>query len=693
MRRGFLVGAGLLCLTQVTVSPSRALFAGGINGYADVTTIQFDVDGEDRGTLRQEYTANWSRSLTPYVTVRSSVRYYRFARDQDQALSTWRQEFQPTAELVWKHPYFLFSSSAQRRRSEASVSRNDRTTDNLLFAFSTGGVRYPYLSLHYDWQHIFDTDAIHDRDTRDRRLQANVDYSRPNETIAYSLAHRFTENVITGLQSTETSHFVRLGAIRSAFSDRRLRLSGNYTYSRSARTDESLSSDTILEIIPVAAGLFAEDASPEFGTLDEVLGLTDGNTGGRTQPGIDIGGGLVDRNLGADLGFTRFVSALYMYTEEASGTQPGWSVYASDDNLAWQLWTGNPGAQFNAGLNRYEITFDAIETRYVKVVNRGVNEVAEAYVTELQALHELRMTEDETLVQNAHLADFKASYHASPRLSGTLSLSYQHQPAQRTVGSRNNFDYVLGARYRQTEMISHHMRWEQAFQRFGVGTEDLRQNSAVYTLLLEPLQPLNATLSLDSRHGFEDGVKTQETNSALAQVGGAPIRGLNVSLDASRSRRHQYDRDTRHDARTFGASVDASVSRALDAILSYSYQLTRSRPERVSRTRNRYGMGFSYRLTRNIFARGTINIVDDVKDNMSQNYLLSWNMLPKLKLSARAILQESGDYGHQSKSYGVNATYDTSARSSLYLRYHVNDLSEIGGTRTASFQQGFRTAF
>ena len=115
----------------------------------------------------------------------------------------------------------------------------------------------------------------------------------------------------------------------------------------------------------------------------------DGDTDSPTDPIIDIGGALTGRKIGADLGFERPVSALYIYTDRSAGDGPVWQIYASNDNLDWRLVSASPGSTFNPALNRYELLFDSVETRYIKAVKGGVGDIDPVHVTEIEALETL----------------------------------------------------------------------------------------------------------------------------------------------------------------------------------------------------------------------------------------------------------------------------------------------------------------
>ena len=86
------------------------------------------------------------------------------------------QEVALEAESAPRNPDFLFTTSGFRRTTEASSDADRFTTENLVMLFSTRNSQYPLLTLRYDWQRVYDTGEVDDRDTKDRRLHAGLDY-------------------------------------------------------------------------------------------------------------------------------------------------------------------------------------------------------------------------------------------------------------------------------------------------------------------------------------------------------------------------------------------------------------------------------------------------------------------------------------------------------------------------------------
>jgi hypothetical protein len=543
--------------------------------------------------------------------------------------------------------------------------------------------------LRYDWDHIFEVASSQDRDTKDQRIQSRLDHTMRGHDLAYSFTWRQADNIVSGVTGTENSHLFHWG-VPVYRPHRKLTLTSSYRFTHRAQVQEQVDGGRILTLIPGAAGMYAEDSSPEFGQLEVLASLTDLNTGEPTEPPIDIGGALTHRNLGLDFGFERTVTVMYVYTDRLSASGLRWDVYVSRDNLEWELWERNPAVVFNQESGRYEIVFATVSTRYVKVVNSGVNAEPEVFVTELEGPVESEEEGKVTRKGSGHLVDLGADYDISESISSSLDVSYQSEPFTGVGGRKERGDYTVGAEYRQTRAVLHHARWAQGFDQFA---NAIRENtsSASYTLLVEPIETIRFTTSVDGRLDHRDGEKIDEFKGVLFRVFGTPVQAANVSADVSRSRNEQHDVDRIRDQWNFRVSADGSVTRSLTAILDYSYQRITSRPEDRLRIRNQYSISFDYRVTRTIFARGSYSLTREQGDDVLQDYLVSWNVTPKLTVGGQAFFIHSR-LGTKTERYNANLTYNLTARSTLYSSYSNLDFTEVGGPETVSFSMGLRAA-
>jgi hypothetical protein len=163
--------------------------------------------------------------------------------------------------------------------------------------------------------------------------------------------------------------------------------------------------------------------------------------------GISVGGDAVPhQNIAIDMGRVVVLDALRLWLRTAGGfpvqydrTSIIWFVYASNDG---NLWTpiAEASSAFDDSLSRIDFTLPPTTGRYFKVVNFGVANPTEAFVTELEGLQMVQVdpravTRTTALLQSAF---FSASAPVLPKLQlstqGMLSRASQSSPRS-TFGS------------------------------------------------------------------------------------------------------------------------------------------------------------------------------------------------------------------------------------------------------------------
>lgn len=662
--------------------------ASGLDGYLDLAGSRTDTDGQRRESLRQEYNLTWSHDLAPYVDLRAGVRYYRFNQDVDLALSTYQAEFQPMAELMWRHPLFAFSSSARRRYAEATATSGNITSDNVLLSFKTRDQRYPLLGVRYDWQHVYDTIDGLDRDVRDESLQLTADYLAGNDILNYTFTSRNTENVVSDLQSRRTEHRGRWYHADAGLADGKLSFLVSYDVSYAEQTDRLLAGEAVLDPITAAAGLYARDESPDLGELTPVPGLTDGNTTAPTTPAIDIGGAQISQNIGVDLGFPRPITWLYLYTDGLSGNQPTWRVFVSSDNLDWEPAMFAGPITFNAALDRYEFPLGGIESRYVKLVKDGLNEVLDVMVTEVVALQTITIDSERTRISRTHNAAGRLSYAASKRVGASFDGSLGHDTSAGPTGDRTSLDYSVRSHWLMTSALAHRWRWTQSVTRLD-DAADQRNDVASYTLVVEPRASLAASLGAQRRWSYLDQLEDQRQQSYFLAIDGQPVPRLRTSLTSSWNRIEQRRDGSINDVTSWGGRLDGQLTGTLDLNATYRYQDFADRDEGTGRVRRMVDIGFAWRASRTIFLRGRLAATRESTSTVSHDYLLSWRPAPRIVVTGQLYL-DTIDGRQQSRRLAASATYELGRRSNLNLRWNEIDLSDAGGTFTETVQLALR---
>jgi hypothetical protein len=661
-----------------------------LSGNIDIATVQAEVDGVSRDTVRQQHTLHWAQNVAPNMRLRLGASYFRFDVDAADSESFWREDLQPSGDLNWNHPAFLFSANARRRRSTARVSATNVTNEILGLSFRTRASRWPTFSVRFESGRDFDDD-IPRRDTKDQRLDTALDYTRNSHALTYRFRDRRTENVISSVDATENRHLLRWTGRPASSRDRRFDVAWNYTYEHRRRTDRRIGRGNVLEVVPPADGLYQLDPSPELGALEIVPGLLDGDVEISTDPLIDIGGASVNQNVGVDLRIPSEVGALYVYVDRASGAGVFWDVFISDDNLSWRPPGSTAVTEFNIRSNRYEIVFGSVEARYLKAVNRGLNDVQTVYVTEIEALQEVPDIERSRVVSNRHLADLRLGYRVASNLDGAIEFDYEHVPSGLRRTSRDDFGYTITTDYRPRPTVSHSVRWQQYVQDAGAALTEQSSSVVSYNLRTAPLPALQVTASARHQRSSIDDTDRERLTSGLVRIAGNPVPTLNVGLQVNRNRAENRIESRRQDSWNYRADATGPVTRWLSLELSAGHHETRTHPDDRLLVRRTARVGGSLRVSRAVHLRGAFTTTEDRVRSTAQDYLLSWTLSRRLALSAQAISNRSGD-GPRTERYGANVNYGFGTRTSVYVSYTHLDQSGAGSSPSRSFQQGIRYA-
>jgi hypothetical protein len=140
------------------------------------------------------------------------------------------------------------------------------------------------------------------------------------------------------------------------------------------------------DVQPIA-GLYALGDLPADTEMASESRLIDGDL--NASAGVDAGPtGASFHNVGLDMGRDAVVDQLRVHVRTSAG-QPaafegpvGWTVWASEDGLAWAVVPGQAQG-FNAVLSAYILEFRETTARFFKAVSFGVNTV-DTLVTEVE---------------------------------------------------------------------------------------------------------------------------------------------------------------------------------------------------------------------------------------------------------------------------------------------------------------------
>jgi hypothetical protein len=681
-----------LCLFFIAMTTVIHALSNNLTGSFELSGVNSQSDTLHEQSLNQQYALYWQKSLTPYVIARSSLTYYNFGLNQNIGANSWRKEFSPAAELFWKHPYFSLGVTGQRRNSSSNDRQTDLTTDFFTGILRTRMAKYPYVDARFQRGDVYSTRNRSDRNTREISLSAGTGYTTQRSSIAYTFSRRNSENRNDHRKQIDHQHSLRLDHSQTVSKDA-VRISAGYRLEYHQQSDIAPATGSLPREIPELLGLYANDATPDLSTLDTIPSLVDRVLTQSTSPPIDIGNGNVNWNLGVDLGFTRSVSRVYIYTDVPSGNSVRWQVYKSPDNIVWDQ-VASASSRYSVGFSRYEISFSEDTTRYIKVMNSGLNEVASVFVTEIEALIDIGNQSEIRRHQTTHLATLGNSFRFSPKWTSSVDIYLRRESGGSLAALRNETNYVLSTRYKVSSTFQSGLRYELGLTAFGNSSSDIDKTSSVsYDLRYNPLETLAFLLSMASRHSYIKSMKTQELNNAVARVTGDPLVSLHAATEFGWSRNNLYQGNLRYDAWSYRLAMNGGVFQSLDAGITYLYQRTTDARGSIARSKSQYSANATYRLTDNILIQGNVDLVNDFHNRLlSQEYLLSWSASTKLSISASTSLTQIKSNSHSNR-YNAQLQYYITSRSALTVSYSEYDLSTVSGGRTAALQVGFRTGF
>ena len=552
----------------------------------------------------------------------------------------------------------------------------------------------PVLKLRFSQQNNRDRERLR-QEVNNRTWQASLDYRKNRHFLHYLLDSGTMENVVAGMTGDFRGHQFRWNAEGLLDAASPVQVHASYYFSH--RTTSSVVSPDmgLLEFVVPEQGLYGFTDNPVFGALDPLSGLVDGDAQEPTDPPIDLGGAAIGHNLGADFGAQESIVSVYVYTDRPSGESVQWYAYGSDDNLNWTPVPGITAQSFNANVNRYEIVLEESRFRYFKLVNGGGNEVGQALVTELRFLRPVpetgRRVEAE-YISSEHQLKTRLEAELSRRWSSALDLQGQFLVNHGRSGDRRRLNGGWSLDFRQTERLMHTLRADGYRQDRDGGADAEDELALTYALQWRPNDFWQSNLNLAHRTGWEGGHKNQIMRSAQAGSRARLIRGLSLNLGGNATRFDPVEGFVGRDSWGVRGGLDMQPVSSLSIGLGGRYLEAREDGEGLISARTAANLDATWRLTRRILVRGSINMNRDLARRFTYDLLASWSLRENLRVTVQHYeLTEDGRATTVRRQASLN--WDLTRRARFYLRLSQVDLSGGGGETVDSFQQGFRMSF
>lgn len=426
-------------VTVVLVLFGGAAAAQELRGRVRGTYQQVRDDDGEQNTVLQNYEINFKNDITRRLYWQARLRALVTGLDQDGFQDSDSLLTEPFLQVVYQSPEWQFSGGTRLTRVEPRGDRSTAREDERRDLFGrVGWGREDLPRVDWSFQRI-DLDAGGIQNTLDDRSLLSSSWSRPLGSLGFALENRWFTDQETDF-TRDSAEVTVNGDIRRSFLDDRLTIGGQGLASRTRIEENSPRALQVDIRRRVRNGLFVEDTTPQLGMLADTPALIDGDL---ISPAADLSGDF--RNIGVDMGFDREIDTALVYIERqllpGSAGDYAWDVYTSTDGDFWTLHLGAARFIFNDLLNRFEILFPPVTTRWFKVVNTrfSINEPPLA-ATEIRVTGLEERTGREITTQETESGNVTIGWRASEIVDVTFSTFANRQTDDNDFGLREDED-------------------------------------------------------------------------------------------------------------------------------------------------------------------------------------------------------------------------------------------------------------
>jgi len=590
-----------LCLALLASAlwPAAAR-ADGIGGLLEYSFSKGNTeirDASERTTttdstlFSQRYRLNLDKRIFPTVTVSAGGTFERIdvrTEENGEGTDLVSTRILPFVDLVLNTQLITLGGGYQL--NEATVKINGVSSPTLVreqsyarFGYRPDG--FPTLNLQAGRNEFYDKDKIR-QDLVNDYLNISSQYS-PTNKMQLSYLGALSKGT-DKLKDFETKSFTNGGT--ATYSDsywkNLVTFSGMYNINNlNSEFTAGGQGEVSVPLFPFQ-GLSALNDTPSLVVLAPNPLLIDGNL--TAGSGIDIGfvslpGDTRPRNLGLDFVVPTQVNTLYVWVDKKLPPQVSdaysWEVYTSDDNREWVLRQTVSPAPFAPFDNRFEVRFQNVNSRFVKVVTRPLANLPPPTVefpdpgvfrtipvTELQAFNTKPVAD---VAGKSSQTSQAITLDARVRLLSVPSLYYQvtYFAAKSTLAP---YRYTLSNALLANHQFNRVFSGAASVSR--LDTEDQRGHEVTYiynaSLMAVPLPTLTHNLSYSGRTVEFEGRRgtfnsIYLTNSAKLYQG--VDASLSGGLDFSSRESGEKTQGT-----TWAASLNLTPHRTLNVNLSYS---------------------------------------------------------------------------------------------------------------------------
>jgi len=500
MRIGGVVLAGLgVALTGLSFLSAQELRGRMRQSYQSLTTGDTTTD-----SVLQTYEVSFKNNVTPSTYWQARLRALLTGFDQSGGASSDTALYEPFLQVVYEGPEWELSGGSRMTRVGPKGDLSTATHKERRDLF--GRLAWSREDLpRIDWS-VYRIDIESDQirtSTEDRSLLTGA-FARGPGNVSLGMENR----LFTDPRSDFTRDSVEVtgnGDLRGSFASGRVTLGGQALAVRWRVVEETPRALDVDVLRRPRSGLFGEDTTPLTGSLADTPSLVDADF---TTPAADLSGDF--RNIGVDFGFPETVETVHVTIERR--LLPGndrdyrWDVYTSADGDFWTLLASPAPSSFDGLLNRFEIRFGRVTTRYLKVVNTDFsrNEPPLA-ATEIQVFGRETRSGRERRTQTHDSGNATVTWRAAER----LDLSLNTFASRQTTGAGDG------------------------------ETADADLNSTL-TTTVRPRGSLTTTMRLQAINRSSTLGRPEADRIAAATLAAAPLPGLDLSVSGTHRRNTSY---------------------------------------------------------------------------------------------------------------------------------------------------------
>jgi hypothetical protein len=524
------------------------------SGYAELTAGRSDLQSEDSTGLEtdtqsdsflQRYGLEVNWRLYPNLTVLAGGLFERDAQsvsDDSGTLEATERKLHPYLNALLRTA--IFSGQLGFYRNEDDVRAGGVSINNVQEIYNSTLAWRPQ-SLPSATFRFIRTNTIgadgRTQDTTDDLLDLVSEYQPADSVqIYYRGALENLEDRLQEIDIQRTTHSGRV-TYGDVYWDRRLQVAAEYDVNyRQNDVTAGGGGEVVSPLFPIA-GLSIISDTPQNVTLAPNPALIDEDRA--ASAGINLGlpplgGDDRPRNIGLDFGGPTALNTLYVWVDRALPAPIAdsftWDVYTSADNLTWALRQTVTPATFGTFDTRFEIVFNEVSDRYVKVVSSplartvpGSDQFPDILVTELAAARRVPASEARgrtSLTTELLTTSLRARIADRPSLYYEMSYFARQTGALPTTYTLSN-GLSLGHAFNPMCSVAGRVAREDSRETGG------DRQSYLYSASLRavPLPTLQHSIVLSGRSSQMDG-RPSDSNSVYFYNAAELYRGVNANL-------------------------------------------------------------------------------------------------------------------------------------------------------------------